>query len=289
MQPRFHNLLSIGSFAQASQLSIKALRLYADLHILRPSFIDESSGYRYYQAGQLEAARLIRLMREMDMPLATIRQVLAAAPADAEVLVAGYWQDQEKRMAQARGLMHDLIASFRQKSATLILLEVTVKPIEPQAIISMTQRVTIDALVGTVHARVQRLRALADQHGWASAGTPFGIYHGSVNPNEDGPVEVCLPVIRPVIGPLADAGQLGEVQARVLPGGQAASATLYGDQCSFPAVLQGYDATADWIDHHGYEEAEAPREIWHQLESDRGHAFRHDLCLEVQWLFKEKN
>jgi len=73
-------LLSIGNFATAAQLTLKALRLYDQLGILRPSYVDPESSYRYYHNDQLTRARLIRMMREADMPLATIRQVLAAAP-----------------------------------------------------------------------------------------------------------------------------------------------------------------------------------------------------------------
>jgi DNA-binding transcriptional MerR regulator len=39
-----HNLLAIGAFADAAQLSLKALRLYAQLGILPPSYVDRDSG-----------------------------------------------------------------------------------------------------------------------------------------------------------------------------------------------------------------------------------------------------
>ena len=63
------NLLAIGTFANAAQLSLKALRLYAQLGILPPSYVDPDSGYRYYHADQLHRARLIRMLRQIDMPL----------------------------------------------------------------------------------------------------------------------------------------------------------------------------------------------------------------------------
>ena len=45
------NLLSIGEFASASQLSQKALRLYGENALLPPAWVDPDSGYRYYDAG----------------------------------------------------------------------------------------------------------------------------------------------------------------------------------------------------------------------------------------------
>src|SRR5262245_49650156 len=131
-------MLSIGGFASAARLSIKALRLYDQLGLLKPSYVDPESGYRYYHADQLRVARLIRTMRQMDMPLASIRQVLAAAPADAEPLVRGYWQEREKRMEQARRMVQSLVFSLRQE-VRIMTLEVSVKTVDPQPIISITR------------------------------------------------------------------------------------------------------------------------------------------------------
>jgi DNA-binding transcriptional MerR regulator len=41
-------LLSIGRFAFASGLTVKALRHYAEIGLLRPAHVAGSSGYRYY-------------------------------------------------------------------------------------------------------------------------------------------------------------------------------------------------------------------------------------------------
>ncbi|HJR81465.1 MAG TPA: hypothetical protein VJ821_15445 [Anaerolineales bacterium] len=64
-----------------------------------------------------------------------------------------------------------------------------------------------------------------------------------------------------------------------LAGGNAACVTLLGAQCAFPAVLSGYDTTAEWIQKNGYEVAESPREIWHVPPGN-------DEKIEVVWLFK---
>ena len=82
-------MIAIGAFASLTRLSIKALRLYNQLGLLQPQWVDPQSGYRFYGVDQLTSARMIRNMREMEMPLATIRQVLAAwaaSPEQAEAL-----------------------------------------------------------------------------------------------------------------------------------------------------------------------------------------------------------
>ena len=47
------DLLSIGTFANMTRLSIKALRLYDQLGILQPLHVDPQSGYRYYGVDQV--------------------------------------------------------------------------------------------------------------------------------------------------------------------------------------------------------------------------------------------
>jgi DNA-binding transcriptional MerR regulator len=70
-------LLSIGRFGRLSGLSIAALRHYDELGLLRPATVDPQTGYRRYAAGQLEAARLIRDLRDLDLPLAEIRRLMS--------------------------------------------------------------------------------------------------------------------------------------------------------------------------------------------------------------------
>ncbi|HEX5671801.1 MAG TPA: MerR family transcriptional regulator, partial [Acidimicrobiia bacterium] len=65
-------LLPIGAFARKSRLSLKALRLYDEMGLLKPAAVDRSSGYRYYDESQVGVARLIALLRRLEMPLAQI-------------------------------------------------------------------------------------------------------------------------------------------------------------------------------------------------------------------------
>ena len=62
-------LMSIGEFAVRSRLSQKALRLYDELGLLAPAQVDPDSGYRYYDPGQLEEARLVAALRQIGVPL----------------------------------------------------------------------------------------------------------------------------------------------------------------------------------------------------------------------------
>ena len=72
------DLLSIGAFSRMTFLTVKALRHYHDEGLLAPASVDEHSGYRYYRPEQVPTARLIRRLRELDLPVDEVRAVLAA-------------------------------------------------------------------------------------------------------------------------------------------------------------------------------------------------------------------
>jgi len=263
-----YNLLAIGAFANAAQLSLKALRLYDQLGILTPSYVDPDSGYRYYHAQQLHRARLIRMLRQIDLPLATIRRVLATSPAEAQQLVLEHCAMLEQRAERARRAVHDLMAFIRQEEPTMAL-EVTVRTVAPQPIISINKRVKVEQLGEHIRDSLKALYTLVEAQGGSAAGAPLGIFHGPINHEDDGPIEVCLPVM----GALAAAG---EVATRELAGGKLASVMMIGDQCEFPAILKGYDMAFDWVRKNGYEVIESPREIWH---SEPGENARMEIAL----------
>jgi len=265
-------LLAIGGFARATLLSVKALCLYDQLGVLTPAYIDPASGYRYYRVEQLRDARLIRAMRQVGLPLATIRQALATSPAEAEPLLYDYLRALEARVAQARRTVPELIVALH-KEETQMSPEVNIRTVDRQPIVSVTYRVTVGGLDQRIKESLDALFSYVEEQGGAVAGSPFGLYHGPINGEEDGPIEVCVPVDRAL--PAA-----GEIMARVLAGGRLAYVVLYGEECVFPTVLKGYDAVYDWIAHNGYEAEDAPREVWRSRPEDR------QAEMEVAWRFR---
>ena len=78
--------MTIGEFSRRSQLSLKALRLYERLGLLRPVAVDPGNGYRRYHESQLYTARLIIMLRLLDMPLSEVVTVVSASGAEAAEL-----------------------------------------------------------------------------------------------------------------------------------------------------------------------------------------------------------
>ncbi len=71
-------LMSIGVFSTATLVSIKALRLYHEQGLLIPAWIDPATGYRSYRVSQLADAQVIKRLRDLDVPLASVAEVVRA-------------------------------------------------------------------------------------------------------------------------------------------------------------------------------------------------------------------
>jgi DNA-binding transcriptional MerR regulator len=91
--------LTIGAFARRSRLSRKALRLYDRLGLLKPADVDPVNGYRRYRESQLITARLVVMLRRLDMPLADVAVIVSAPAALGVERLASYWEGFERRVA----------------------------------------------------------------------------------------------------------------------------------------------------------------------------------------------
>lgn len=69
--------MRIGEFSQLSQLTVRMLRHYDAIGLLTPADIDEQTGYRRYEAGQLRTAHRIAALKALGLSLDQIRQLLA--------------------------------------------------------------------------------------------------------------------------------------------------------------------------------------------------------------------
>lgn len=69
-------LFKIGEVAKIFNLSVGTLRHYEKDGLLKPEYIDEVSGYRYYSDKQFEVLNTIRYLRVLDMSLQEIADFL---------------------------------------------------------------------------------------------------------------------------------------------------------------------------------------------------------------------
>jgi len=102
-------LIPIGGFARLAGLSIGALRHYDELGILQPADVDRFTAYRRYRRDQLETARTIRRLRDLELPIDEIRTVLAADdPAEQRRRIADHRARIEARSNRLHLVLHHL-------------------------------------------------------------------------------------------------------------------------------------------------------------------------------------
>src|SRR5688500_5365445 len=70
------NMLRIGEFSRLSQVTIKALRYYDDMGLLKPLSVDQFTGYRYYGVEQLPRIHRIIAFKELGLSLEQIANLL---------------------------------------------------------------------------------------------------------------------------------------------------------------------------------------------------------------------
>ena len=69
-------MLKVGDFSRLSLVSIKALRYYDELGLLKPARVDEFTGYRYYTAEQLPRLNRILALKDLGLSLEQIGVLL---------------------------------------------------------------------------------------------------------------------------------------------------------------------------------------------------------------------
>jgi len=184
--------ISIGEFARRSRLSLKALRLYDERGVLVPSRIDQASGYRYYDPAQLDEARLVVMMRQLQLPLAAIRELLACDPADAATRIAEYWRDAEAAHDERRELADYLVSRLRGKRP--VMYEVAVREMPERSLLCLQRSVDAQGqfAFGKEFISILRERPLPKIGG--RQGAPFCIYWSHPSADGDGLIEWCKAV-----------------------------------------------------------------------------------------------
>ena len=228
------NLMSIGEFASASRLSQKALRLYGENGVLPPGWVDPETGYRYYRLEQLHTATLIALLRRSGMPLADIRSFLREPSVER---LEAYEREVADEFADRRRVLRYVKRILKEEP----MYDVITTQADEQPYVSRTKQVLVPELEPFI---VRTFREL----GLDPDGAPgFVLYHGPVNTEEDGPVEVCVP------NPDGD---------KRLPAGEIAFTEIRGEQCQFPQILGAYEAVYRWAKENGREASGPAREIY---------------------------
>lgn len=262
-------LLSIGEFAAATQLSQKALRIYDEQRLLPPARIDAVTGYRYYSSEQVPLGRLVRTLREMNVALFGIANVVSAKDG-ADAVLSQLAQEIEQRYAREKRAYH----------AALVLLRKPSRADAPDIVERSRSEATVAVrpFVANRYDFVEKLRAeaRATTQTLTSAGLSAAAEASCalIDPlsDEDGRLEVVIPVKTLTRIPQG-------ITLRQLPAASCAVIATSVRHAHASELAGALDALFDWFDRRGCHAIEAPLV---SIGTDLA-----GLHIEITWAFEQ--
>ncbi|HEX6685048.1 MAG TPA: MerR family transcriptional regulator [Candidatus Limnocylindrales bacterium] len=211
--------LAIGDFSRMTHLSVKALRHYHELGLLVPAEVDASSGYRWYEPGQVRIAHVIRRLRDLGMPLEQIREVLTAPGVEARNrLLGAHTERMETELAAAQAVVAGLRSLLDDPAPAV---EVTHRRVEPQLAFAITERVRAEDLDAWWEAAFGELDAALSNADTVATGPRAALYSPDFFELGEGEVVAHRPVAAP-------AGTGDRVRLAEIPAAELAIAIHHG-------------------------------------------------------------
>jgi DNA-binding transcriptional MerR regulator/effector-binding domain-containing protein len=260
-------MFSIGEFARHGRVSVRMLRHYDSIGLLRPASVDPATGYRFYQAGQLAELNRIVALKELGFTLPQVQAILAEQVSAAEL--RGMLR---LRRAEIRAQIETETTRLARVEARLLTIEdearapidgVVVKRLAPVRVGKVTgtaagyEPEAISPVIGPLYCDLWLRMASA---GVSAAGPAIAYYEDA--PAGDGAIVVHAAV--PV--PAGTGGDHGFAVADLAEVDRAAVIIHHG---SMDDVLPTGQALARWIDANGYRSAGYVREVTLEWSDDR--------------------
>jgi DNA-binding transcriptional MerR regulator len=213
-------LVSIGDFSRMTLLSVKALRHYHELGLLRPADIDPDSGYRRYRLEQVPTAQVIRRLRELGMSLDDIRAVIEAPDVGARnAAISAHLRRMEGELEQTRATVGSLRLLLDGQRPGAI--PVTYRVSGPTETLAIRDRIPYAEVFDWLEVAFTELRAALGERGGARAGADAALYSSELLEDELGEIVAVIPVGAASQGP-------GRVERLLLPRVEYATAVHAG-------------------------------------------------------------
>jgi len=171
-------LLLIGRFARWSGLTVKALRHYDEIGLLRPAHVDDWTGYRWYEPTQVSDAVAVRRLRALRLPLERIAVLIHADEATLREALEVHRAQLEGELLETRQIFGELdrLIQGKEKLVTELVLELTIvdEPAGRYAVVA--DRVRVDDLFTVIPETCVRVCRWLIEHGVPYDDEPLAIF-----------------------------------------------------------------------------------------------------------------
>jgi DNA-binding transcriptional MerR regulator len=257
-------VLKIGDFARLSLVSVKALRYYDELGLLKPARVDEFTGYRYYSASQLTRLNRILAMKDMGLSLDQIAllQDNELTPDQVRGMLRLKQVELSQQLVEGQARLARIEAWLQafEQEVTMPAYDVVLKKVAPLQVAQVRGVAPDMEQIGpTLERLFDQVMRFISQQGAASIGPGITLYYDT-EPREGAiSVGACMAFE----GEL-HAGEL--VQVVELPACETVASVIHHG--SFSTLNQAYNAILTWIESNGYHISGPNREL--NLEYERG-------------------
>jgi DNA-binding transcriptional MerR regulator len=244
-------LFTIGEFSKISGLSVKTLRFYHDKQLLMPSYIDQNTGYRYYDHNNVEKARLITVFRKMEFPINQILEILDNYDDQSDIL---NYLEKHKSLIEDKIRKHrDILISLNQiisneKEAINIMhnskFKVEEKMLEPMLVAGIR-------MTGKYSDCGKGFSKIGKNFGRFICGKPFCLYYDAEYKENDADFETCMPI--------REEKQVNGISVRQLSGGKCISLLHKGP---YEQLGRSYEKVLEYAKNKGLKLALPSREVY---------------------------
>ncbi|KJS55171.1 MerR family transcriptional regulator [Streptomyces rubellomurinus subsp. indigoferus] len=260
-------MLTIGDFASHGRVSVRMLRHYDAIGLLRPARVDPASGYRSYEAAQLARLNRVIALKELGFTLQQVKAVLDEEVGAAEL--RGMLRMRRAQLAEAIAADEQRLTRVEARLRTIESEgqmsehDVVVKPVPSVRVAQLTavvrsyQPEDIGPVVGPLFAELCRRVAEA---GIEETGPAVACYQNG--PDCDGSILVRAAV------PVASSVRAGRGDFEVvdLPPIEAAASVVH--RGSMDDAVGSFQALARFIEENGYQSAGYARELYLECPED---------------------
>jgi DNA-binding transcriptional MerR regulator/DNA gyrase inhibitor GyrI len=253
-------LLSIGDFARHGQVSVRMLRHYDGIGLLRPAYVDPVTGYRNYDAGQLAELNQIVALKDLGFSLDQVRTMIAdgISPTELRAMLTLRRAELEQTLAEGAARLTQLEARLRGIDAAGPAPAVVLKQLPATRFVGLAGTAasfTPDDITPVIRPLCGELgNRLAGAEGVHPAGRLTCFYERADVADAE---QVRL---RATVPAAVDAdGNRNGLEVYDLPTVRAATLVHRGP---IDQVLAAWQALARWIDENGYRSAEPARELY---------------------------
>jgi DNA-binding transcriptional MerR regulator len=245
-------MLRISEFARAGNVTVRALRFYDEVGLLRPAHISPESGYRGYSSAQIAQLNQIQAFKDMGFALGEILDMLQRPPNAAELR-----RVLRERREVLRGRVHEDVGRLARIEARLGSLEggrtsdsqVLFGETREQWVVSVREKLSsYDETEGLFREIERRVGAGAERLAEGRA----TIWHSCMEGEGKIDCEAVRFLKRPMTG-------LRGLKSYALPPAKIAFAYHYGSEESIARTYQGI---SNCLVERGYRVAGAKREVY---------------------------